>query len=78
MRQNLKLPNSGKNELSVPHPNANRRCLEWLTYCLQIGWPPDDLVALQKIWWEHHDDYGRLIADTQRMTKANITPAKEA
>jgi hypothetical protein len=37
-------------------------CARWLTYCLSIGWTHDDLDALDAIWWEWHDDHGRLIS----------------
>jgi hypothetical protein len=36
------------------------QCAEWLRYCLEIGWPKSDLDALENLWWEYHDDFGRL------------------
>lgn len=41
-------------------------CANWLTYCLALGWPKKDLDRLQQIWWEWHDDYGRLTKERQR------------
>lgn len=36
-------------------------CAKWLSYCLSIGWAHSDLDALDGIWWNWHDDYGRLL-----------------
>lgn len=35
-------------------------CAKWLSYCLEIGWPKSALDKLEELWWEYHDDYGRL------------------
>jgi len=35
-------------------------CLRWLDYCLSIGWRRDDLDFLEALWWEHHDDFGKI------------------
>jgi hypothetical protein len=39
---------------------AIKACAEWLAYCLSIGWSKDKLDLLEALWWEHHDDDGRL------------------
>lgn len=36
-------------------------CGRWLATCLKIGWSHDDLDTLEGIWWDWHDDYGRLM-----------------
>jgi hypothetical protein len=41
---------------------AIERCARWLTYCLSIGWPREDLDELEAIWWRYHDDEGKLRA----------------
>ena len=47
---------------------TNRRksqlCLEWLCYCRSIGWSPNDLVTLNKLfwlreWWQTFKGYPR-------------------
>lgn len=48
---------------------AVKSCAEWLNYCLEIGWDKSQLDALEKLWWEHHDNKGRLI-------KAKLTPSE--
>lgn len=40
---------------------AIRECVEWLHYCLSIGWNKSQLNALEALWWKYHDNYGRLI-----------------
>lgn len=37
-----------------------RRMLDWLQYCLSIGWKKSQLKGLQKIWMEHKDENGNL------------------
>jgi len=39
---------------------AMQACADWLHYCLTIGWKKDELDALENIWWEHHDRFGKL------------------
>lgn len=34
---------------------AIKQCAEWLTYCLEIGWPKADLDELESAWWQCHD-----------------------
>jgi hypothetical protein len=41
-------------------------CARWLKYCLSIGWTKSDLDALEHLWWECHDDHGRLIQPKQK------------
>lgn len=40
---------------------AIRKCAEWLSFCLSIGWRKSDLDCLEALWWRFHDDDGRLI-----------------
>jgi hypothetical protein len=35
-------------------------CLDWLAYCLKIGWSVADVPRLEAIWWAFHDDEGNL------------------
>jgi hypothetical protein len=44
---------------------AIKECAEWLSYCLSIGWPKSSLDRLEALWWEYHDDYGRLKGKSQ-------------
>lgn len=39
---------------------AAKACAQWLVFCLRIGWQRSQLDALERVWWEHHDDYGNL------------------
>ena len=32
------------------------KCFHWLKYCLKIGWDKKDIDALEKLWFEHHDE----------------------
>jgi hypothetical protein len=43
-----------------PTMKARHQCAEWLHMCLQIGWPKSSLDRLEAIWWEFHDNLGRL------------------
>lgn len=60
---------------------AIQACGEWLAACLRMGWDRDKLDALEAIWWEHHDDTGKLIepaagvetVDTNEPTDEQIT-----
>jgi len=45
----------------MPRKDALMACAEWLAYCLKIGWPRKDLERLESLWWEYHDDNGRLL-----------------
>jgi hypothetical protein len=38
-----------------------RRCAEFLTFCLSIGWSRESLDLLERLWWEDHDHNGNLI-----------------
>lgn len=40
---------------------AIQKCTEWLSSCVNIGWPKRDLDALEKIWWDHRDNNGNII-----------------
>ncbi|KKN02821.1 hypothetical protein LCGC14_1113890 [marine sediment metagenome] len=36
---------------------AIKKCTEWLTYCLKIGWSKQDLDSLEALWWKYHDSW---------------------
>ena len=40
---------------------AIQACAEWLHYCLSIGWHKSQLDDLEALWWQYHDDDGRLV-----------------
>ena len=44
-----------------PTRKALEDCSRWLSFCLSIGWEKSALDRLQEIWWEYHDDKGRLV-----------------
>lgn len=39
---------------------AIRACAEWLSECLRLGWAKSDLDALEALWWQYHNDEGKL------------------
>lgn len=39
---------------------AIRECAEWLAFCLRIGWQRSDLNKLEEIWWQYHDEQGKI------------------
>ena len=41
--------------------NAIRKCANWLSYCLEIGYKKSDINGLESLWWRFHDDNGNLI-----------------
>lgn len=41
---------------------GERACAQWLSYCLSIGWPKDDLPGLRKLFWRVRDHNGNLKA----------------
>lgn len=45
----------------APTTKALSACARWLSYCLKIGWAAKDIPRLEEIWWEYHDDHGRLL-----------------
>ena len=51
---------TGRLPMTHPSSEALKACANWLVYCLQLGWKKEQLDILEKIWWEHHDDNGRL------------------
>lgn len=46
--------------MGEPTVKARQECLEWLHYCLKIGWPKSAMDDLEVIWWKYHDGSGRL------------------
>lgn len=36
-------------------------CARWQQLCLELGWPRSYLDRLEALWWEYHDDNGRLL-----------------
>ena len=51
-----------------------RRCAQWLTECLRIGWTRQDLDRLERLWWRYHDENGHLI----QCVEGNVTDEEEA
>lgn len=49
------------NEPDEPNLIARRKCADWLTTCLDLGWPRSALDDLEKLWWKYHDNRGRWI-----------------
>ena len=39
---------------------AAKDCLDWLKYCLEIGWNKSDIDRLEQLWWLYHTDEGEL------------------
>lgn len=33
-----------------------KKCAEWLTECLRLGWPKESLDALEALWWKYHGE----------------------
>lgn len=29
-------------------------CMQWLRYCLSVGWPRSDLKGLADLYWKYH------------------------
>lgn len=44
-----------------PSSKAIGLCAKWLQQCLRLGWPKSALDELEKLWWQYHDNYGRLV-----------------
>jgi hypothetical protein len=44
----------------IPTQKAIKECAKWLSYCLKIGWSKGSLDQLERIWWEYHDEMGKL------------------
>lgn len=49
------------NERPAPTSLGARRCAEWLKTCKKLGWPASTTAKLCDLWWEYHDENGRLI-----------------
>lgn len=47
--------------LSMHTLKAQKKCIEWLIYCLKMGWSEDQLDDLEIIWWRFHDKHGNLV-----------------
>ncbi len=47
-------------EPSKPTQRAQLACANWLIKCLKFGWDKSCLDDLERIWWCHHDNFGRL------------------
>ncbi len=50
-----------KDTINNLNNSGARKCLEWLKYCLSIGWKKEHLKGLQKIWLKCHDKNGNLL-----------------
>jgi hypothetical protein len=40
---------------------AVKKCAEWLSYCLSIGWEKSHIDELEALWYKYHDENGNLI-----------------
>ena len=45
---------------------AIKECANWLVCCLEAGWEKKDLAALEKLWWDNHDNHGNLVGFQQQ------------
>lgn len=52
-----------QHERLEPSLKAKRQCAEWLKTCLDLGWPKSALDDLERLWWKHHDERGRLVTE---------------
>lgn len=43
-----------------PTSKARMACAKWLADCVSNGWEREQLDELERIWWLHHDDMGKL------------------
>jgi len=43
------------------HRKAIVSCGMWLAACRRLGWQESDLDFLENLWWQYHDDNGRLL-----------------
>ena len=50
-----------REENIMPTSRAIKKCAVWLIFCLSIGWKKEQLDALEKLWWEFHDENGNMI-----------------
>lgn len=57
---------TGATQMSDREPsiNAARKCSEWLKWCRDNGWPASSTPRLCDLWWEFHDDNGKLVEPT--------------
>lgn len=55
MRSNPSIP---KGDRTV---KAIKKCANFLSECLKIGWKKSQLDDLEKLWWKYHDNNGNLI-----------------
>ncbi len=60
--------------MAEPTRQASVECARWLANCLKGGWTKAELDMLERLWWEHHDDHGRLV----RALGEQARPAKES
>lgn len=44
---------------------GQRKLIEWLTYCYNLGWSKRQMPALADLWVEHHDESGELLPQPQ-------------
>lgn len=56
--------------------DAVRACAYWLAEARRIGWRQEDLDFLEYLWWQHHDERGRLKSDVARAVGAQEEPEK--
>ena len=47
-------------KVRIPSRKAIQECADWLAYCVKIGWDKSNLEALEGLWWDWHDDMGKI------------------
>ncbi len=61
-------PKRGNSSLPAKHPvrpadvtrEGQRKCGEWLAFCVREGWNKDELDELENLWWKYHDVHGNI------------------
>ena len=43
------------------NPSGQRKLLDWIKFCFEIGWSKEHVIKLKDFWLETHDEYGNLI-----------------
>ena len=51
----MKSNKSGNTLIEEKSNRAIKKCEEWLSYCLSVGWDKKDLDGLEKLFWKYRD-----------------------
>ena len=43
------------------NPSGQRKLLDWIKFCFEIGWSKEHVIKLKDFWLETHNEYGNLI-----------------